>query len=131
MGSNTAWSEAIEVPKSLPRHAGECYKYWQTSEDDPAMKLVPNRYLIALLVLYLAGATTSFAADKTATAPSWKTDLLAWRAQQAKNLQTPNGWLTVIGLEWLKPGDNSVGSAKGNALVIKAPTAPITRGHQA
>ena len=88
------------------------------------MKLTSNRCLVALLTLYLAGAATTFAADKTAATPSWKTDLVAWRAQQAKNLQTPNGWLTVIGLEWLKAGDNSVGSAKTNAAVIKAPTAP-------
>ena len=77
-----------------------------------------------MLALYLAAHDQAFAADKTAAAPSWKTDLLAWRAQQAKNLQTPNGWLTVIGLEWLKAGDNSFGSAKSNAAVIKAPTAP-------
>ena len=88
------------------------------------MKLVPNRYLIGVLALYLGSAATTFAADKTTAAPSWKTDLVAWRAQQAKNLQTPNGWLTVIGLEWLKAGDNSFGSAKSNAAVIKAPTAP-------
>ncbi len=72
----------------------------------------------------LAGLAATFAVDKPATAPAWKTDLLAWRAEQAKNLQAPTGWLTVIGLDWLKPGDNSFGSAKSNALVIKAPTAP-------
>jgi len=88
------------------------------------MKLVPNRYLIGLLALYLTFAATSFAADKTATAPSWKAELLAWRAEQTKNLQTPNGWLTVIGLDWLKPGENSFGSAESNAQVIKAQTAP-------
>jgi uncharacterized protein len=87
------------------------------------MKLSSNRYLVALFALYIAGATANFAADKAATAPSWKSDLLAWRAQQAKNLQTPTGWLTVIGLEWLKAGDNSFGSAKSNAAVIKALTA--------
>ncbi len=88
------------------------------------MKLSLRRYPISILAFCLAGLTASFAADKPATAVTWKTDLLEWRAQQAKNLQTPNGWLTVIGLEWLKPGDNSFGSAKDNALVAKAPTAP-------
>ena len=88
------------------------------------MKLSPNRYLIGLLALHLSVLGSVFAADKTVTEPAWKTDLLAWRAQQAKDLQTPNGWLTVVGLEWLKPGDNTFGSAKENALVVKAPTAP-------
>jgi uncharacterized protein (DUF1684 family) len=88
------------------------------------MKRIPYRWLISLLALCLAGLPPSFAADSKTAASDWKTDLLAWRAQQAKNLQEPTGWLTLIGLEWLKPGDNSFGSAKGNALVVQAPTAP-------
>jgi uncharacterized protein (DUF1684 family) len=87
------------------------------------MKRAFNPWLISLLILGLVGLTLGFAADTKTTAISWKTDLLAWRAQQAKNLQEPTGWLTVIGLEWLKPGDNSFGSAKDNALVVKAATA--------
>src|SRR5664279_4833178 len=83
-----------------------------------------NHWLIGLLGLFLATLTPAFAADAQPPAPSWKSDLLAWRAQQAKDLQQPNGWLTLIGLEWLKPGDNSFGSAKGNAQVVQAPTAP-------
>ena len=73
------------------------------------------------LALLLALPHFAAAADPTST--TWKSDLLAWRAQQAKDLQAPNGWLTLIGLEWLKPGDNSFGSAPGNALVVHAPTA--------
>src|SRR5271165_3808727 len=88
------------------------------------MNITTNRWLIGPLILGLSGLTLSFAADTTATATSWKTELLAWRAQQAKELQAPNGWLTLVGLEWLKPGDNSFGSAKGNALLVQAPTAP-------
>jgi uncharacterized protein (DUF1684 family) len=89
------------------------------------MKRIPYRWLISLLALCLAGLSPSFAADNKTAASDWKTDLLAWRAQQAKNLQEPTGWLTLIGLEWLKPGDNSFGSAKGRlALAVQAPTAP-------
>jgi uncharacterized protein (DUF1684 family) len=83
-----------------------------------------NRSLIGLLALLLAALTLCFAADAKPPATSWKSDLLAWRAQQAKDLQQPNGWLTLIGLEWLKPGDNSSGSAKANALVVPAQAAP-------
>jgi uncharacterized protein len=93
-------------------------------EDDEAMKIPTRRLAFGLLALWLTFLATAFAADKPAAATPWKTDLLAWRAEHAKQLQTPNGWLTVIGLEWLKSGDNSVGSGKGNAAVIKAPTAP-------
>ena len=78
--------------------------------------------LAAVLTLGLAGLAMDGAS--TASVPAdWKSDLLAWRAKQAKGLQEPDGWLTLVGLEWLKPGENSFGAAPGNALVVHAPTA--------
>jgi uncharacterized protein (DUF1684 family) len=97
---------------------------FKIAEDGYLMKTQSRRSLIGLLALFLASVTPGFTADAPATGSTWKSDLLAWRAQQAKELQAPNGWLTLIGLEWLKPGDNSFGSAKGNAQVVQAPTAP-------
>ena len=75
--------------------------------------------VLALLLLSLS-ALNATDTDSTAT---WKVTLLTWRADLAKELLQPNGWLTLIGLEWLKPGDNTFGSAPGNNLVVKAPTA--------
>ena len=43
-----------------------------------------------------------------------------WRADRVARLTAPDGWLTLIGLEWLKPGDNRLGSAADNDLVLKA-----------
>lgn len=82
---------------------------------------MPGRTALATLILTIAVTPAIQAAD--AKAPStWTADLLEWRAQQAKDLQKPDGWLTLIGLEWLKPGDNSFGSSKANALIVHAPT---------
>ena len=78
---------------------------------------------IGLLALSLIALNPGYAADNDGDT-TWKAGLLTWRADLAKELQQPNGWLTLIGLEWLKPGDNPFGSGKGNALVVKAPTAP-------
>ncbi len=45
-----------------------------------------------------------------------------WRAHRLERLKAPNGWLSLVGLEWLKEGANKIGSAKDNAVVIaKAP----------
>ena len=79
--------------------------------------------LIALTaVVVLSTASFTFAADALATPDSWQRDLLAWREKRAVNLQAPEGWLSLIGLEWLKEGDNSVGSAADNKIQIaKAP----------
>jgi hypothetical protein len=46
-----------------------------------------------------------------------------WRSDRAKSLSGPAGWLTLVGLEWLKPGKNSVGLAADNSVRLKG-TAP-------
>ena len=51
---------------------------------------------------------------------AWQNELEAWRAQRAANLQAPEGWLSLIGLDWLQDGDNSFGSASDNRLQITA-----------
>jgi uncharacterized protein (DUF1684 family) len=45
-----------------------------------------------------------------------------WHAQRIERLTAPNGWLSLAGLEWLKPGANRIGSARDNDIVLaKAP----------
>jgi uncharacterized protein len=59
---------------------------------------------------------------KAATAPMGSKEMqdeMAWRAKRAKGLSAPDGWLTLVGLEWLKPGKNAVGLAADNAIRLK------------
>ena len=77
---------------------------------------------LAAVVILAAVSFTLGASDSPATPDSWQRDLQAWREKRAANLQTPEGWLSLIGLEWLKEGDNSFGSAADNKIQIaKAP----------
>jgi len=46
----------------------------------------------------------------------WQKEITEWRAQHAAELQKPDGWLALTGLEWLEPGGNSFGSAKDNKI---------------
>jgi uncharacterized protein (DUF1684 family) len=78
-------------------------------------------HLVAAIVVTL---TMLVSAAEPGTPPDWQSNLLTWRAQHSKNLQKPDGWLSLIGLNWLKPGDNSVGGASGNAIVLKTAAAP-------
>ncbi|HEY8010824.1 MAG TPA: DUF1684 domain-containing protein [Rudaea sp.] len=75
---------------------------------------------ILLAVLFSAGvgaAPTS--ADDSA---AYRKQIQDWRAHRTERLKSPNGWLTLVGLDWLKDGANRIGSAKDNAIVIaKAP----------
>jgi len=47
---------------------------------------------------------------------AFQKEAAAWRADHAKDLLKPDGWLSLIGLEWLQPGDNTVGSAPDNKI---------------
>ncbi len=82
-----------------------------------------KRIVTLTAVVVLSAVSLTFGAtDSAGTPDSWQRDLLAWREKRAANLQTPEGWLSLIGLEWLKEGDNSVGSAADNKIQIaKAP----------
>ena len=74
---------------------------------------------------FLLAAMTAAAASPSGTTAStddYTAQIEAWRTQRAERLKAPGGWLSLIGLDWLKPGRNTIGSAKGNDIVIaKAP----------
>jgi uncharacterized protein (DUF1684 family) len=72
----------------------------------------------ALLLLNFMPGTDDIAKD----AVSFRKDELDWRAKHALELQKPDGWLSLAGLEWLAPGENSFGSAADNK--IRVPGAP-------
>jgi uncharacterized protein (DUF1684 family) len=71
-----------------------------------------------LLLILLAAA--GVAAPCMAQDSSWQHEVLAWRAQHVADLQKPDGWLSLAGLEWLELGDNSFGSAPDNKLHLPA-----------
>jgi uncharacterized protein (DUF1684 family) len=50
----------------------------------------------------------------------WLQQVNAWRSQREHEISSPDGWLTLVGLEWLKPGINSFGTADDNAVKIRA-----------
>lgn len=55
--------------------------------------------------------------------PSYRDEILKYRAAREAELAADDGWLTVAGLFWLKPGTNVAGSASGSDVLLpkKAP----------
>jgi len=68
-------------------------------------------------------ALFAFAA-RPAQDPDFEKEELAWRAQHVADLQKPDGWLSLIGLEWLQPGETSVGSAADNKIRLPESAPP-------
>src|SRR5579863_3773101 len=56
-------------------------------------------------------AAPAFAQDA-----NWEHELAAWRTQHVNDLLKPAGWLSLTGLEWLQPGDNTFGTAADNKI---------------
>ena len=78
--------------------------------------------LKSTLLIAATAIATVVPVAATASDATHAQQIEAWRAQRLERLKAPSGWLSLIGLEWLKPGANTIGSAKDNAIVIaKAP----------
>jgi uncharacterized protein (DUF1684 family) len=85
------------------------------------MKFPPRHFLSAILFAALC------AAPALSQNADWQHEIAAWRQQHATELQKPDGWLALAGLEWLDPGDNSFGSAPDNKIHMPA-SAPAHLG---
>ncbi len=51
-------------------------------------------------------------------------DTLAWRDLLNDNLTKENGWLALAGLFWLQGGENDVGAAVSNQIILPPDSAP-------
>jgi uncharacterized protein (DUF1684 family) len=65
-------------------------------------------------------AASAPAAAAVPTDGAWLDDLARWRAQREQAIDAPGGWLTLVGMEWLKPGANTVGGAADNLIQLHA-----------
>ena len=61
-------------------------------------------------------------------ADGYTDSIRAWQQQRDAGLRSPDGWLTLVGLFWLKPGDNTIGSAASNDFVLPKNSAPAQLG---
>ncbi len=76
-------------------------------------------FLLAGAAFFRVPAAAAQAAVTSAES-EWRQDLDAWRARRALEIDAPDGWLTLAGMEWLKPGANSLGAAADNSIQIHA-----------
>ncbi|MFZ0746800.1 MAG: DUF1684 domain-containing protein [Terracidiphilus sp.] len=90
------------------------------------MTRLASVFVLALAIFPVCEAEPQSAPAPAASVPAaddsagWLQDLNTWRAQREHELAAPDGWLTLIGLEWLNPGLNSVGAAADNRIRIHA-----------
>ncbi len=80
-----------------------------------------SSFLLLSLKLLLAVSCTEYTRPDESlneTTPVYVERINEWHQEREAKLKAPDGWLTLAGLFWLQEGDNSFGSASGNALTF-------------
>lgn len=70
-----------------------------------------------ILAGVLAGAPATGVSVEPAGADH-TSEIETWRKQRVERLKAPGGWLSLVGLHWLKDGEQTVGSGKDNDVVL-------------
>lgn len=87
-------------------------------------------HLSASLLAVLLTAAGLQAVD-TKTPPSaedYRQEIETFRKERNDSLKKEDGWLTLVGLYWLKPGENRLGSDPGNVVILPEGKAPAVAG---
>jgi uncharacterized protein (DUF1684 family) len=86
-----------------------------------------NKIIVRYGVLILALlATTISASIKPARMdqPSYADEIEKWRKARVEEMTGEEGWLSLVGLFWLNPGQNRFGSDASNEIVLPKNKAP-------
>lgn len=83
-------------------------------------------FFLLLLVFSNFGCQPS---DKSSTEQrEYVKEIEEWQQRRLKNLTKPDGWLSLIGLFWLKEGENRFGRSSANHVRFPAEKAPAVMG---
>lgn len=93
------------------------------------MPFAPHRPIAALALGAFAALAFAACSKSPVTDPAaHRAEVDAWHAQRVARLTSENGWLTLVGLYWLKPGENTFGRAPSNAFALDHAALPDTLG---
>ncbi len=59
---------------------------------------------------------------------AYRASVDAWHAGRVQRLGAEDGWLSLIGRDWLNPGENTLGSAPGSTVLLPDWAAPAKAG---
>ena len=77
------------------------------------------------VLLFASGLVSSAVKDSPA---AYRSEIEKWKRDRVERLTADDGWLTVVALSWLEEGENRIGSAPPNRVVLPAGKAPAEVG---
>jgi uncharacterized protein (DUF1684 family) len=100
---------------------GKLFLQAKTNEKRLTKRLNFKNFAVILALMTMIAATAS---GQT----SYNDEIQKWREKREAELKSEDGWLTVVGLFWLKEGINRIGAASSNEIVLPANSAPNQLG---
>lgn len=80
---------------------------------------------LLLVVALAAMSPTGIVLENLSVEDRHPAEVKIWRSERLDRLKAEGGWLSLVGLHWLKDGDNSIGSAKGSDVLIASAPAKL------
>lgn len=74
-----------------------------------------KQLIVMLLILTITSCTKKLEEKGSA---EYLLEIREWHAKRIENLKKENGWLNLIGLFWLKEGENKFGSNRSNDIIF-------------
>ncbi len=88
-----------------------------------------KKFHVFLLTALFSAAALRAAEPIAAPSPDdYRKQVEAFRQERVDGLKKESGWLTLVGLYWLKPGENKLGSDPGNTVLLPEGKAPAVAG---
>jgi len=82
-------------------------------------KILLASWLATLIVpIMVSGVSLADTGSDTLTPSAHEEKIVEWRKSRHERLSSEDGWLTLVGLEWLSEGENRVGSSPGSTIRI-------------
>jgi uncharacterized protein len=75
-----------------------------------------------------AGKAAAAAQAQVPGGDAYRQEIEHWKETREAGLRREDGWLTLVGLFWLDPGENRFGSGAGNRVIFPEGTAPAVAG---
>ena len=92
------------------------------------IRRVSAAQLVAGWLLLIIAAAVNMPSSNAQSEPSQAAEIQAWRAARLERLTSPDGWLTLVGLFWLKKGENTFGGGPQNRVVLAGEKVPEQAG---
>lgn len=92
------------------------------------LTLVRNKLFVLAFLLSLSAWFIACTKEEPIDLKAYAIEMNEWQKSRFNTLNAPDGWLALVGLQWMEPGANTLGKADNNRIVFPHEEAPDYAG---